>query len=103
MAPATVDDAYLLAAGFPWQCLTSCIMVATPFPSHPTGHSVFPNTAVRQSSSHSMRSRLRVPDHPTPDVDQAPGVQGAIRVLLPSESSAFTAIVQVTSKAGADE
>ena len=34
------------------QCLTSPIITGSPFPSHPTVRSVFPNTAVRQSSSH---------------------------------------------------
>jgi hypothetical protein len=40
-----------IAAGFPWQCLTSPFMIGHPFSSHPTVRSVFPNTAVRSSSS----------------------------------------------------
>ena len=58
----------------PLQCLTSLIMTSSPFPSHPTGHSVFPSPAVRQSSSHRMRRLTRVLDDSAPDVDDASGV-----------------------------
>src|ERR1035437_391043 len=90
--------------GFPLlQCLTSDILAGSPFPSHPTGRSVFPSPAVRQSSSHSMRRPSLIPDDPAPDVDHPPGVQSRIRVLLPPKASAFTAIVQIPAKASVDE
>src|SRR6266436_6834786 len=90
--------------GFPLlQCLTSVILAGSPFPSHPTGRSVFPNPAVRQSSSHGMRRLARVLDDSTPDVDHPSGVQSPIRVLLPPEASTFMAKVQVPAKASVDE
>src|ERR1700751_3343278 len=90
--------------GFPLlQCLISPIVAGSPFPSHPTGRSVFPSPAVRQSSSHSMRRLSLVPDDSAPDVDNAQGVQSRIRVFLPPEASAFTTIVQITAKASVDE
>jgi len=78
-------------------------MTRSPFPSHPTGRSVFPNPAVRQSSSHGMRRLARVLDDSTPDVDHPSGVQSRIRVLLPPEASTFMAKVQVPAKASVDE
>src|SRR6201988_2671820 len=78
-------------------------MTSSPFPSHPTGHSVFPNPAVRQSSSHSMRRLSRVRDDSTPDVDDSPGIQSRIRIRLPSEDSTFGTIVQVAPEANGDE
>ena len=87
----------------PLQCLISLILTGSPFPSHPTGRSVFPSPAVRQSSSHGMRRLSLVPDDSAPDVDHSPGVQSRIRVFLPPEASAFTAIVQVPAKASVDE
>src|SRR5450759_5257638 len=90
--------------GFPLlQCLTSPIVAGSPFPSHPTGRSVFPSPAVRQSSSHGMRRLSLVPDDSAPDVDHSPGVQSRIWVFLPPKASAFTAIVQVPAKASVDE
>src|ERR1700730_5620597 len=90
--------------GFPLlQCLTILILAGSPFPSHPTGRSVFPSPAVRQSSSHGMRRLSLVPDDSAPDVDPSSGIQSRIRVLLPPEASAFTAIVQVSAKASVDE
>jgi hypothetical protein len=53
-----LDGAYLLLRVSPLQCLNSLIVTSSPFPSHPTGRSVFPNPAVRQSSSHSMRKLM---------------------------------------------
>jgi len=50
-----------------------------------------------------MRRLSLVPDDSTPDVDHSLGVQSRIRVLLPPEASAFTAIVQVEAKASVDE
>src|SRR5690242_13264060 len=82
--------------GFPhMQCLSSTILAGSPFPSHPTGRSVFPSPAVRQSSSHSMRRLSLVPDDSAPDVDHSPGVQSRIGIFLPPKASAFTAIVQI--------
>src|ERR1700758_2671432 len=78
-------------------------MTRSPFPSHPTGRSVFPNPAVRQSSSHGMRRLTRVLDDSTPDVDHASGVQSRIRVFLPPEASTFMAKVQVPAKTSVDE
>src|SRR6201997_1260515 len=78
-------------------------MTSSPFPSHPTGRSVFPNPAVRQSSSHGMRRLARVLDDPTPDIDHPSGVQSRIRVLPPPEASTFMAKVQVAAKASVDE
>jgi len=83
--------------------LGSLIVTRSPFPSHPTGRSVFPNPAVRQSSSHGMRRLARVLDDSAPDVDQAAGVQSRIRVFLPPEASTFMAKVQVSAKASVDE
>src|SRR5262249_1539768 len=85
------------------QCLTNVLLAGSPFPSHPTGRSVFPSPAVRQSSAHLMRRLSVVLDDSAPDVDHSPGVQSRIRVFLPPEASAFTAIVQVAAKASVDE
>src|ERR1700730_14073900 len=90
--------------GFPLlQCLTILILAGSPFPSHPTGRSVFPSPAVRQSSSHGMRRLSLVPDDSAPNVNDAQGIQSPIRVFLPPEASAFTAIVQIAAKARVDE
>src|SRR5712691_13217819 len=90
--------------GFPLlQCLISVRMAGSPFPSHPTGRSVFPSPAVRQSSSHGMRRLSLVPDDSAPNVNDAQGIQSPIRVFLPPEASAFTAIVQIAAKASVDE
>src|ERR1700693_2772842 len=78
-------------------------MISSPFPSHPTGRSVFPHPAVRQSSSHGMRRLTRVLDDSAPDVDHASGVQSRIRVFLPPEASTLMAKVQVPAKASVDE
>src|SRR6266849_5144132 len=90
--------------GFPLrQCLNSVLLAGSPFPSHPTGRSVFPSPAVRQSSSHSMRRLSLVPDDSAPDINHSSGVQSRIRVLLPPKASAFAAIVQIAAKASVDE
>src|SRR5713226_10661876 len=99
----TLDVAYLFLRVSPSAVLTSPILAGSPFPSHPTGRSVFPSPAVRQSSSHGMRRLSLVPDDSAPDVDHSSGVQSRIRVLLPPEASAFTAIVQISAKARVDE
>src|SRR5215471_4551740 len=98
-----LDGAYLLLRVSPVQCLNSLIMTSSPFPSHPTGRSVFPNPAVRQSSSHSMRRLTRVLDDSAPDVDDPSGIQSRIRVFLPPEASTFMTKVQVPTKASVDE
>src|SRR6516162_2917951 len=98
-----LDGAYLLLQVSPLQCLNSPIMIRSPFPSHPTGRSVFPNPAVRQSSSHSMRRLMRVLDDSAPDVDNSSGVESRIRVLPPPEASTFATQVQVSAKASVDE
>ena len=98
-----LDGAYLLLQVSPLQCLNSPIMIRSPFPSHPTGRSVFPNPAVRQSSSHSMRRLSCVLDDSAPDIDDSPGIQSRIRIVLPSEASTFMTIVQVTPKASVDK
>src|SRR5215472_8979806 len=99
----TLEEAYLLLRVSPLQCLISLIMTSSPFPSHPTGRSVFPSPAVRPSSSHGMRRLSLVPDDSAPDVNDAQGIQSRIRVLLPPKASAFTAIVQIAAKASVDE
>src|SRR5215470_3020309 len=99
----TLEEAYLFLRVSPLQCLTSLFMTSSPFPSHPTGRSVFPNPAVRQSSSHGRRRLSLVPDDSAPNVNDAQGIQSPIRVFLPPQASAFTAIVQVTAKASVDE
>src|SRR5207245_7515527 len=99
----TLDEAYPFLRVSPLQCLTSVILAGSPFPSHPTGRSVFPSPAVRQSSSHGMRRLSLVPDDSAPYVDHSQGVQSRIRVLLPPKASAFTAIVQIPAKASVDE
>src|SRR5215470_9181279 len=99
----TLEEAYLFLRVSPLQCLTSLFMTSSPFPSHPTGRSVFPNPAVRQSSSHGRRRLSLVPDDSAPNVNDAQGIQSPIRVFLPPQASALTAIVQVTAKASVDE
>jgi len=98
-----LDGAYLLLQVSPLQCLNSPIMIRSPFPSHPTGRSVFPNPAVRQSSSHSMRRLTRVLDDSAPDVDNPSGIQSRVRIFLPPEASTFMTKVQVSAKASVDE
>src|SRR6516225_3823120 len=98
-----LDGAYLLLQVSPLQCLNSPIVTSSPFPSHPTGRSVFPNPAVRQSSSHSMRRLTPVLDDSAPDVNDSSSVQSCIRVFLPPETSTFATKVQVSAKASVDE
>ncbi len=98
-----LDAAYLFLRVSRVQCLTSLAVTGSPFPSHPTGRSVFPNPAVRQSSSHSMHRLTRILDDSAPDVDDASGIQSRIRVFLPPETSTFATVVQVSAKANVDE
>ena len=50
-----------------------------------------------------MHRLTLVPNDPTANVDHALGIQGLIRIFLPSEATAFTTVGQVTTKAGVDE
>src|SRR5262249_50578065 len=93
-----VDRAYLLLRVSPWQCLTSPVMIGAPSPSHPTVRSVFPSTAVRQSSSHIMRRFHPVREHAAADVGEPHRIQLAIRKAFPSETPAFPALGQVPAK-----
>jgi hypothetical protein len=99
----TVEGAYLLLGVSPLQCLTSPILVRSPFPSHPPVRSDFPNTAVRQASP-SLRHRVRpVLQRAAADIGQAPRLQLAVRIAVPSDSPAFTSVGQVATKANGDE
>jgi len=40
----TLDEVYLFLRVSLLQCLTNAIVVGSPFPSHPTGRSVFPES-----------------------------------------------------------
>jgi len=62
----TVDKAYLLLQVSPVQCLTSRVLVKSPFPSHPTVRAVFPHTAVRQSSPSTVHSFVTYSSLPLP-------------------------------------
>src|SRR5215475_12278730 len=93
-----VDRAYLLLRVSPWQCLTSPVMIGSPSPSHPTVRSVFPSTAVRQSSSHTMHRFRRVLEHAAANVDESHRIQLAVRKTFPSEPPAFTSLGQVPAK-----
>ena len=99
----TLEEAYLFLRVSPLQCLNSVLLAGSPFPSHPTGRSVFPSPAVRQSSSHGMRRLSLVPDDSAPNVNDAQSIQSPVRVFLPPKASAFTAIVQIPAKASVDE
>ncbi len=50
-----------------------------------------------------MHRLTRVLDDSAPDVNDASGIQGRIRVFLPPEASTFTTKVQVPAKANVDE
>ena len=50
-----------------------------------------------------MRRLSGVLDDSTPDVDDSPGIQSRIRILLPSEASTFMTVVQVAPEANVDE
>src|SRR5499425_587735 len=93
-----VDRAYLLLRVSPWQCLTSLVMIGSPSPSHPTVRSVFPSTAVRQSSSHIMRRFRPVCEQAAADVDEPHRIQLAVRETFPPETPAFPSLGQVPAK-----
>src|SRR5499426_3134412 len=92
-----------VAAGFPWQCLTNLLIVGSPFPSHPTVRSVFPSTAVRQSSSHIMRRFRCVLEHAAANVGEPHRIELAVRKAFPPETPAFTALGQVPAKTDVHE
>src|SRR5215510_7211947 len=98
-----VDRAYLFLRVSPWQCLTSPVMIGAPSPSHPTVRSVFPSTAVRQSSSHTMRRFRQIFEHAAANVDELHRIQLAVRKAFPSETPAFTSLGQVPAKTDVDE
>src|SRR5262245_36799357 len=85
------------------QCLTSPAMVGSPFPSHPPVRSVFPSTAVRQSSSRTMRRFRHVFEHAAADVDESYGIQLAVWEAFPPKTPAFTSLGQIPAKADVDE
>src|SRR5215467_6838151 len=99
----TVERAYLLLRVSPLQCLTSPFLVGSPSPSHPTVRSGFPSTAVRQSSSHTMRRFRHVLEQATANVGEPHRIQLAVRKALPSETPAFASLGQVPAKADIDE
>src|SRR5262249_29639552 len=98
-----VDRAYLLLRVSPWQCLTSPVMVGSPFPSHPTVRSVFPSTAVRQSSSHTRRRLRHVLQQAAANGDEPHRIQLAVRKAFPSETPACTSLGQVPATSDVDE
>src|SRR5262252_408666 len=73
-------------------------MIGSPSPSHPTVRSVFPSTAVRQSSSHIMRRFRPVREHAAADVGEPHRIQLAVRETFPPETPAFTSLGQVPAK-----
>lgn len=100
---ATVASTYLLSARFP-QCSASLALpIVSPFPSHPTGRSVFPNPAARQHSLQSMHRCFLVSDESTRDVDDSHRIQCLVWKSFPSKASAFASIDQIPTKADVDE
>src|SRR5882672_9116879 len=99
----TVDEAYLLLRVSPVQCLTSLVLVSSPFPSHPTVRSVFPNTAVRQSSPSTVRRFRHVLQLAAADIGKPHRIQLAIRIAFPPEPPAFASLGQVATKANVDK
>src|SRR5499426_1396348 len=81
-----------VAAGFPLQCLTSPVMIGSPSPSHPTVRSVFPSTAVRQSSPYTMPRFRHVLQLAAANVGEPHGIQLAVRIAFPPEPPAFTSL-----------
>src|SRR5919198_3492214 len=98
-----VDRAYPLLRVSPWQCLTSPVMIGSPSPSHPTVRSVFPSTAVRQSSSYTMRRFRPVLEQAAANVGEPHRIQLAVRKAFPPETPAFASLGQVPAKADVDE
>src|SRR5262245_17760163 len=99
----TVDCAYLLLRISPLQCLTSPVLVRSPFPSHPTVRSVFPNTAVRQSSPSTVHRFRPVLQLAAADIGEAHRIPLAIRIALPSKPPAFTSLGEIATNANVDE
>ena len=99
----TVERAYLLLRVSPLQCLTSSIMVSSPFPSHPTVRSDFPNTAVRQSSPSTMHRIRHILQLAAADIGKPHRIQLAIWIAVPSKPPAFTSLGEVATKANGDK
>src|SRR5215475_1811417 len=78
-------------------------MIGSPSPSHPTVRAVFPSTAVRQSSSHTMRRFRPVREQAAAAVGEPHRIQLAVRKAFPPETPAFTALGQVPAKTDIDE
>src|SRR6266581_8474554 len=72
-------------------------------PSHPTVRSVFPNTAVRQSSPYTVRRFRHVFQPAAADIGEAHRIQLAVRIALPPEPPAFTSLGEVATKANVDK
>src|SRR5687767_944527 len=78
-------------------------MIGSPSPSHPTVRSVFPNTAVRQSSSPIMRRFRHVFEHAAANVHESHGVQRAVWEAFPPKTPALTALGQIPATSDIDE
>src|SRR4029453_6984070 len=78
-------------------------MIGSPSPSHPTVRSVFPSTAVRQSSSPTMHRFRYVLEHTAANVYQAHGIERAVWEAFPPKTPAFTSLGQVPAKTDIDE
>src|SRR5215813_21649 len=78
-------------------------MIGSPSPSHPTVRAGFPSTAVRQSSSPTMRRFRHVLEHAAANGDEPHRIQLAVRKTLPSEPPAFASLGQVPAKAHVDK
>ena len=78
-------------------------MIGLPSPSHPTVRSVFPNTAVRQSSSRTMRRFRHVFEPAAADVHESHGIQPAVWESFPPKTPALTSLGQIPAKADVDE
>src|SRR5262249_16830984 len=77
--------------------------VALPFPSPPPVRSVFPHTAVRQSSPAIMHRFRHILQLAAADIGQAHRIQLAVRVALPPEPPAFTSLGQGATTTNVDK
>src|SRR4029453_17341773 len=78
-------------------------MIGSPSPSHPTVRSVFPSTAVRQSSSPTMHRFRHVFEHAAADVHEAHGIELAVWEAFPPKTPTFTSLGQVPAKTDIDK
>ena len=75
-----------------------------PAPSHPTVRSDFPNTAVRQSSSNSMRSTSSWWFYPTAvDLNKTHRVQSLGGIFIETKSKALRAVTEIPTSAVVNE